>query len=296
MNDTNAVPRARHMPLVVGGTGGSGTRLVSRLLSEGGVMMGFDCNKERDTLTFTHLFKHPRWFGPTFGTDQSIHPRLHALHEKISFARMPSTEQEIRLYLMAGMNHMVSRYWYKYHLLWVLKRAGKLLFTKPISYDRRWGWKESHTTFHLQGIAAYYLEPKYIHIIRNGLDMAYSRTHQELADWGHCFGLNRRDTSPRNIFECWYRFNKYALETGRRLFGSRFLAIRFEELCTQNRPQVQKLFAFCELDPNTATPKIIGIPRLPPSVGRYRKNDQSWIDTEVLSKLGELGYSAPPES
>lgn len=295
MTAQSNLPRSQHPPLVVGGTGGSGTRVVSRLLSEAGVMMGFDCNHERDTLTFTYFFKHPHWFASTFGTNQASYPHLHALHEKISFGRLPTTPREIRLYLWAGLDHMIRRYWYKYNLLWVLNRVRKLVFTKPISYDTRWGWKESHATFHLSDIASYYRAPRYIHIIRNGLDMAYSRTHQELADWGHYFDLDRRDTSPRNIFECWYRFNKYAIETGTRLFGSRFLLVRFEELCTDKERAVKELLAFSGIGPEKATPEIIGIPRLPPSVGRYRENDQSWIDKEVLRKLGELGCSRSEE-
>lgn len=49
-------------PVVVGALGGSGTRLIARILMESGFFMGSDLNRERDNLWFTLLFKRPRWF------------------------------------------------------------------------------------------------------------------------------------------------------------------------------------------------------------------------------------------
>ena len=51
---------ARHgefAPIAVGGVGGSGTRLVARLLRDLGFFLGADLNESEDTLWFTHLFK-----------------------------------------------------------------------------------------------------------------------------------------------------------------------------------------------------------------------------------------------
>jgi len=49
-------------PVVVGGLGGSGTRVVAEILIEFGFYLGSDLNAANDNLWFTLLFKRPRWF------------------------------------------------------------------------------------------------------------------------------------------------------------------------------------------------------------------------------------------
>ena len=44
-------------PVVVGGVGGSGTRLIAECLKEAGYFMGADINDAKDNLWFTLLFK-----------------------------------------------------------------------------------------------------------------------------------------------------------------------------------------------------------------------------------------------
>ncbi len=55
--------RNPNRPLVaIGGMGGSGTRLIARILVECGIYMGSDLNEALDNLVFTRLFKDPVWF------------------------------------------------------------------------------------------------------------------------------------------------------------------------------------------------------------------------------------------
>jgi RNase adaptor protein for sRNA GlmZ degradation len=49
-------------PVVVGGVGGSGTRLIADILMELGYYIGSDLNKSLDNLAVTLLFKRPRWY------------------------------------------------------------------------------------------------------------------------------------------------------------------------------------------------------------------------------------------
>lgn len=49
-------------PVVIGGVGGSGTRVVAELLENLGFYIGSDLNTASDNLTYTLLFKRPKWF------------------------------------------------------------------------------------------------------------------------------------------------------------------------------------------------------------------------------------------
>lgn len=49
-------------PIVIGGVGGSGTRVVTAVLQELGVYIGYDLDQAMDNLLFLLLFKRPVWF------------------------------------------------------------------------------------------------------------------------------------------------------------------------------------------------------------------------------------------
>ena len=48
-------------PLVIGGLGGSGTRVVADIVLAQGWYLGQDLNRAKDNLLFTLLFKRPYW-------------------------------------------------------------------------------------------------------------------------------------------------------------------------------------------------------------------------------------------
>ena len=49
-------------PVVIGGVGGSGTRVLAEILSLFGFYLGNDLNGAKDNLVYTLLFKRPNWF------------------------------------------------------------------------------------------------------------------------------------------------------------------------------------------------------------------------------------------
>ena len=68
---------------------------------------------------------------------------------------------------------------------WLDKRANSLFnlpsFETPLT---RWGWKEPNTHVILERMLNSFPQLKYIHVMRNGLDMAYSSNQQQLLLWG----------------------------------------------------------------------------------------------------------------
>ena len=59
MKESNLLSSHTH-PVVIGGVGGSGTRLIAQCLNELGFFLGPDLNEANDNLWFTLLFKRTR--------------------------------------------------------------------------------------------------------------------------------------------------------------------------------------------------------------------------------------------
>ncbi len=273
-------------PVIIGGNGGSGTRVVAEILIQSGAYLGYDLNEANDNLLFTYLFKRSRYFSRHSERSISGYQQLLGLHERLLFARRLSF-RDWCLILSAGFEHAFGRYGWK----WVLQRWSKMIrtsVTTPLA--DLWGWKEPNSMFFLSEIGEYYPEAKFILVLRNGLDMAYSGNSQQLENWGPRFQIDPEDLSPVNRFEYWYRSNKEALEILPTLFGDNFLIVKLEDLCLDRSRTLQELIEFTELDYEEVRSAIWEIPQLPGSYNRYLRFDTSWIDQETEDKLAEVGY------
>jgi len=52
----------RNSPIIIGGFGGSGTRVIAEILKSCDYNIGIDINKANDDLSFTFFFKTPKIF------------------------------------------------------------------------------------------------------------------------------------------------------------------------------------------------------------------------------------------
>ncbi|MDY6882074.1 MAG: sulfotransferase [Thermodesulfobacteriota bacterium] len=273
------------MPVVIGGNGGSGTRAVAQILISSGMCLGRDLNKANDNLLFTYLFRHKRLFENRINRFDDRQRRLFDLHEKLLLGGAPTTREELRIVFGMGWRHAFGRY----NPVWVSKRWLRMFLSrtvKPIS----WGWKEPNSMYFLPGLRDKYPGSKFVLVLRNGLDMSFSKNNRQLKYWGKAFGVDPEDFSPLNRFEFWYRSNKQAIELGEELFGEDFLSLHLETLCLNKSECVRELIEFAGFDFNNSPKDILDIPRLPKSYNRYQNHDTRWIDQSVKEKLAELGY------
>lgn len=278
--------RVKSQPIIIGGNGGSGTRVVAEVLIRMGVYLGQDLNPENDNLVFTYFFKHPKRFIEDSGADNIGFDRLFALHEKLLLGGFPASVRDFWLMLFYGWEHAHNRYSWS----WVFNRWRKVILSKHNIAPEFWGWKEPHVIFHLRGIKKYYPHAKYIHVIRHGLDMVYSKNQQQLKNWGRFFDLDTKDLSQRNRFEFWYRSNKQIIESANKFFGDHVHIIKLEELCLASEETIKKLLGFIGINFYEVSPEIIEIPKLPKSYRRYLHNNADWVDSMIRRKLLELGY------
>jgi hypothetical protein len=296
-------------PLVIGGLGGSGTRVVADMVLSLGWYLGQDLNRARDNQLFTLLFKRPSW-RKRLTSGAPDFQRTINLFQRLTAGKWPrQSEWSILLggvgdsirhgHDYAGsmrgttLDRMLSR------SVWPLIRLAKIMSPVTAVHDlsQPWGWKEPNSHIYLNELSAHYPGMKYIHVIRNGLDMAYSANQAQLHNWGDLFdmavapGTTGAQRAQQSL-EFWIRANTRAIEQGRNRLGDRFLLINFDDLCRNPEPQSQRLCDFlgsrCQ---RQELETLVRIPRIPTSLGRFRAQDRSIFGQQQIDAVRRLGFS-----
>jgi hypothetical protein len=300
--------------VVIGGVGGSGTRLIATFLRELNYYIGDDLNFANDNLWFTLLFLRPKWF--MAASDKDICKGLH-LFEKVMTGRPNLALGEARFLCQAAVEMGFSDY---LHLAthegssptkrvaskWPLRRITILYWSamRVISMARcqgcrpsvhvGWGWKEPNSHIYLRHLAESFSDLKYIHVLRHGLDMAYSSNQAQADNWGSLFGVSMPDTPdllPGASLAYWLEANEAAVTLGKELLGDRFLAINFDGLCLAPSEQIERLVRFLEISERAIdTDRLCSLCSTPRSVGRYRQHDLSGFDDGAIERVRELGF------
>lgn len=285
-------------PVVAAGLGGSGTRVVSDLLTQAGFYLGHDLNPAGDNLWFTILFKHPHWLPPHSPPNHEEIEAAFGLFEKLMIGKTGLDRSQLEYYFKA-----VHRYYLQsprelpQNVLSMVNDRMKCV-KKPCPMDLSrvigWGWKEPNSFIYLPYLHRYFTRMKFIFVIRHGLDMAFVHRGQYRV-WSRFFQLDRQDgwdrfPVPRKKLDFWLAANRYALEHGKRLLGDRFLVVDFDTLCQEPKDTVDRLVDFMELPRTVDREKLYGIPKAPASRERYKKEDISVFTRWQLDGVRELGY------
>jgi hypothetical protein len=285
-------------PVVIGGVGGSGTRVIAEILTLFGFFLGNDLNRAKDNLMYTLLFKRPNWFYRNKDNKKNIQTGLDVFH-KIMKRRKFFTISEIIFVLKASFSQAFFGHNYKGRgfKLRPLKRIRKIYTAKEDTKKRYigWGWKEPNSFLIVHYLAEKYYNLKYIHMIRHGLDMAFSKNQNQLFNWGPLYGVNR-PTFPSEIpsaaLEYWIKANRQMLMVGKKLGPDKFLKINFESLCNSPEPEIKKMIRFLNINPEDELyQRALKLPQKPKSMGRYRNYDLSQFRPNDLDMLSEFGYS-----
>jgi hypothetical protein len=149
---------------------------------------------------------------------------------------------------------------------------------------RAWGWKEPRSLILLPFLAAELPSLRFLHVVRDGRDMAYSSNQNQLARHGRrLLGDSHAGASPaaRSI-ALWSRLNLATAEFGERVLGARYLRIRFEDLCGAPAPTVSRIFEFFGLAGDVEA--IVEREVQPPAAGRWRA-----AAPETLGELHRVG-------
>lgn len=291
MTGTTGTPGSREDgPVAVGGLGGSGTRVVAQWLADLGHEIGPDHNRALDNLWFTLLLRR-RSLGAAEQA-AALEVFLHAMR-----GGSVLDAGSLRVVGAAAASAARGRENVGPHPAgWAAKRVASLLRARrTVEAGGPWGWKEPNTHVRLPLLCATIPGLRYVHMLRNGLDMVYSRNQNQLRWWGPHFGVDVADEQalPRASLQYWAATTRRAQEIGARELGDRFLLLRFEDLCEQPAREAARFLRFLGRDPDpTTVSRLAAVVHVPPSLGRHRGTDLSQFRHQDLEVLEDVGYRA----
>lgn len=271
-------------PIAIGALGGSGTRVVAEILMQAGVYLGDNLNEAHDNLTFTCLLKRPDWYMNSQKKDRIQHL---ALFGRLMKGEKLTIEERV-LYSKAYFSN------WNYTLKNKIKAPFKK--NKEVEYVA-WGWKEPNTHHYIKELNEVFPNVKYVHVLRNGLDMAFSGNVQQLKNFGKNYDVEyptEKSQIPIAQLEYWLRANSHAISLAQNTFKERFFLLRFEDLCNQPEIIIRDLLKFLNLTVSEETRKhLLTLPKLPSSSGRFKQKDLSIFSAEQVQNVKELGYAIP---
>lgn len=281
-------------PVVIGGVGGSGTRVVCELLQSSGVFVGCDLNQALDNLWFTLLFKRPAWLatagaeggaGVTAGLDLFVKAMRGT--EPWTATDREALRAAVEAMSVTGHDHLGSG-----RGAWPYGRMERMLDeNRARPGDARWGWKEPNSHVVLDHLAQRFPELRFVLVVRHGLDMAYSANHAQLHCWGTRYGVDPEGPEPLpvRLLRYWSAANATAIERGTRLLGRRFTVVRYDDLCASPAREAARLLE--RLDLPAPGPDLAAIPRVSDSTGRYRDKDLSVFAAADIDAVLRLGFA-----
>ncbi|MCF7980424.1 MAG: sulfotransferase [Pseudomonadales bacterium] len=273
-------------PVVIGGVGGSGTRAIATILQKLGFYIGSDLNEANDNLAFTLLFKRKELW-PLEKNKDEVQCCL-KLFLKAMLQQGPwQTEEVMRLRSFASKNRP------QHPSDWLKERAEKLIKHAPNGTATKfWGWKEPNSHIVMPALLQLLPDMKYIHVMRHGLDMAYSSNQNQLQFWGEqLLGETNLELTPANSFRYWCAAHRRVQRFGEKM-GHNFLLLNFDLFCKNPVRGLDQLLEFIRFNLSQSDQsELISLISPPLSIGRYKKHKQLEISQEDFNFLHMLGYS-----
>ena len=232
-------------PNVVGATGGSGTRVLARIVRSAGMFIGETLNDYEDALPFAAF--SDRWINTVVD-----HPELPA-----DAARQMSEE----------LRQVVAE-----HCAELPAAAA------------RWGWKEPRSIYLVPFLAELMPSLRFVHFIRDGRDMAFSDNQTQLRKHGDAvlrgtsfpIGKRLRMGRPLRSITLWTIVNTQAADYGEAHLGDRYLRVRFEDLCAEPVPTAARILEHFRL-PGAAAEAASSEVKPPATLGRWQGEAASTV-------------------
>jgi hypothetical protein len=247
-----------------------------------GIHTGPDLNDAGDTLWFTLLFKRVEILrsddvefdaltriladalAGTARFDEATHERLRAL------ARDGRPPQHTAQWLRDRADSLI--------------RAG-VPRTGP-ALGQRWGWKEPNTHVVIERLWQRMPDLRYVHVVRHGVDMAFSANQNQLQLWGpHVLGDG--PTSPARSLAYWVRVHR-RMQALLAANPGRMYWLDYDALCREPAAQARALCHFLDCDPAAVTDVLAEVRE--PGTPRHASASLDAFDPDDLAFVESLGY------
>jgi hypothetical protein len=238
-------------PIVIGSTGGLGTGVVTYICQHAGVYMGANFNKFLDAQEFLPFY------------DKWVHTMLSGTS--------PPVDDEQNKKMFQDFLACVQRH----------KRA---LPNRAMP----WGWKNARSMYLVPFFHALYPDMKFIHIVRDGRDIAFLKDPKQLLYHTRSFFGAQYDSLliPYRLMLLWKATNlTIALYCEANMAGN-YLRIRHEDLCENPQGIVKRLLHFVGIRYADVAALAAAIKR-PDFFGRWHV-----FPVDLVEKVEELGGEA----
>ena len=275
-----------HPPVVIGGVGGSGTRLIASILKDVGFFLGADLNRAHDNLWFTLLFKRRELWPLELHESELTH--LLEIFLDLMLRRKDISAEDRQL-----VGQMANHERPKHDVEWLRERLQSILAVAAADEVRPglWGWKEPNTHVFLPVLLSRIGDFKYVHVMRHGVDMAFSRNQNQLEFWGEqLLGRAPNIDDPVDSLSYWCTAHKRVLELTSPM-KDRFLLLNYDKFCREPARELPLLLKFLGLDANDfQLEELVGENLMPRSLGRHMKLDISVFPSSDLDYVRSLGF------
>lgn len=247
-------------PVFIGGTGGSGTRAVARILDAAGIFMGGHLNHAHDAMPTI------RWYSERW-------------KRYLASETTPMTVREQR-----RMDFDLT--------------AALLKHRQGISDPRGpWGAKNPRFLYFLPHLHRCFPDMRFIHLVRDGRDMAFSTNQFQLQAVGELYvgALRHRlaeAPEPVRAIALWSAINRDVKRYGEAHLGVRYRCVRFEDLCARPRQTIQTLFDFLRCGDQNLENALREV-NPPNTLARWRQHDPGLaqqVVQEGREGLDAFGY------
>jgi hypothetical protein len=234
------VASAEQAPIVIFGTGGSGTRVLQLLADRAGYFMGANLNAPGDSLEVGQFMQ--RWLNRYLTKSNWIEEMWRESGPE-KFGRPRAMANDFR---SAIQSH----------------RAGLQ------DADAPWGWKSPKTILMLPFVHEMYPAMKAVHLVRDGRDMAFSRNQNQVRAKGRkvLSAADLEQRRPIRSIKFWARVNVAAARYGRTRFANgNYLRLRYEDVCSDPGEAVIRLLDFLDCPASRESMRAVAAEVVQPS-------------------------------
>ncbi len=246
-------------PVVIGAIGGSGTRVVARIVRHAGVFIGRNLNISEDALDFVDFYD--RW--------------INLFYTAGTAGLMPLQRDQMEAEFCD------------------CARVHRASLCDP---DQAWGWKGPRSIFLVPFIHRLFPCLVFMHLVRDGRDMAFSDNKNQVRKHGDALlGELAADLpEPVRAAALWNKINLAAADYGEQQLGDCYLRVSFEQLCERPEETIARIFAFLDVPDPSRAAAVAAEVTPSTSIGRWRHQEPmliQQIESVAHEGLKRFGYT-----
>ena len=155
-----------------------------------------------------------------------------------------------------------------------------------------WGWKVPGKHFLISHLASASPGLHSVHVIRNGLDVAFSSNQNQVRNWGRHYGIDVKGLSSEEAsLRFWIAANRHAVAEASRL-AVRLLLLNFDDLCRSPERTTTTLLTFLGR-PGEQLSQIMKLVKAPASLDRHRGYDLRFVSDADRIEMRQFGFATP---